>query len=69
MVKKGDLIAHVVDPAAADPATARTAIYAGTDGLIISRQSDKLIRPGQGIAKITGSEPLADRQAGSLMED
>jgi predicted deacylase len=69
VVRKGDLIAHIIDPGADDPAKARTATHAGTDGLILSRQADKLARPGQGIAKIVGTEPLADRQIGSLMED
>jgi len=68
-VVKGDLIGDIVDPAADDPNNARTAIFAGTDGLILSRQVDKLVRPGQGICKIVGTEPLAGRQAGSLMED
>ena len=68
-VKKGDLIGHIVDPSASDPATARTPVLAETDGLILSRASDKLVRPGQGIAKVVGTEPLADRQAGALMED
>jgi uncharacterized protein len=68
-VSKGDLIADIVDPSATDPGNARTAVHATTSGLILSRQSDKLVRPGQGIAKVVGNEPLADRQAGSLMED
>ncbi len=68
-VVKGERIGDVVDPAADDPNTARTAIFAGTDGLILSRQIDKLVRPGQGICKIVGTEPLAGRRAGSLMED
>lgn len=68
-VVKGDLIAEVIDPAASDPVNARTAIQAKTDGLVLSRQFDKLVRPGQGICKIVGTEPLADRKAGSLMED
>jgi uncharacterized protein len=69
VVQTGDLIAEIIDPAADDPTKARTAIHAGTDGLILSRLADKLVRPGQGIAKVVGTEPLADRQAGSLMED
>ena len=69
VVQPGDLIAEVVDPAAADPARARTPVYAETEGLILSRSADKLARPGQGIAKVVGKTPLADRQAGSLMED
>jgi len=68
-VAKGDLIGEVVDPAADDPNAARTPIHAKTDGLILSRQIDKLVRPGQSICKIVGTEPLADRRPGALMED
>jgi len=68
-IRKGDLIAEIVDPTAVNPAIARTKIRAATDGLILSRASDKLVRPGQGIAKVTGTEPLPDREDGSLMED
>ncbi len=69
IVSKGDLIAEIVDPTAVNPAIARTKIHAATDGLVLSRASDKLVRPGQGIAKVTGTEPLPDREDGSLMED
>jgi uncharacterized protein len=68
-VKKGDLIAEIVDPSAVDPDQARTPVFAETNGLILSRAADKLVRPGQGIAKVVGTEPLPDRQDGSLMED
>jgi len=68
-VQPGDLIAEIIDPAAANPNQARTPVYAETEGLILSRAADKLARPGQGIAKVVGKTPLADRQAGSLMED
>ncbi len=69
VVAKGDLIAEIVDPSADDPYDARTPVHAGTDGLILSRQVDKLVRPGQGICKVVGTEPLESRQAGALMED
>lgn len=68
-VAKGDLVAEIVDPAAADPNKARNAVYAGTDGLLLSRMFDKLVRPGQGVCKIVGKDPLPDRLAGNLMED
>jgi len=68
-VKKGNLIAEVVDPSAEDPDNARTALHTTTDGLILSRQIDKLVRPGQGVCKVVGAEPLANRPVGALMED
>jgi hypothetical protein len=39
-----------------------------TDGLILSRRFDHLIRPGDSIAKVVGKTPLAHRQ-GYLLED
>jgi hypothetical protein len=67
-VKKGDLIAEILDPLAEDGARARTALHAGTDGLILSRRQHKMVRPGDSVAKIVGTVPLASRQ-GYLLED
>lgn len=67
-VKKGDLIAEILDPLAEDRARARTALHAGTDGLILSRRQHKMVRPGDAVAKIVGTVPLASRQ-GYLLED
>jgi hypothetical protein len=65
---QGDLVAELVDPLAADPRAARTPIRAGTDGLLLTRRLDKLVRPGDTVAKIVGTRPLPYRK-GLLLED
>ncbi|HET6221513.1 MAG TPA: succinylglutamate desuccinylase, partial [Dongiaceae bacterium] len=67
-VSAGTVIAELIDPMADDPTDARTPIRTVTDGLILSRRFDHLIRPGDSIAKVVGKTPLAHRQ-GYLLED
>jgi hypothetical protein len=67
-VSAGTVIAELVDPMADDPAAARTPLRTATDGLLLSRRFDHLIRPGDSIAKIVGKTPLPHRQ-GYLLED
>ena len=66
-VAKGDLIAEIVDPLADDPATSRTPVRTITDGLLISRRTRLLARPGQGIGKIVGTVDLPTR-TGALLD-
>lgn len=68
-VAKGDIVATLYDPAAIDPVSARLDLAAGTDGIMFSRFSDKLVEPGDNIAKIAGTESLSYRQAGALLEN
>ena len=68
MVRKGDLIAEIIDPLAEDQAKARTEMRAVTDGLIVSRCSKKLIAPGEGITMVAGKAPLSHR-TGKLLSD
>ena len=68
-VRRGDLIAWLVDPAAEDPTAGRQEIRAGTDGLILSRRDRKFVHPGATVAKVVGRETLPDRAAGPLLED
>ena len=68
-VNEGDAIAHLIDPAAEDLATARQTIHSRTAGLVLSRRTHKLAWPGVSVAKIVGTEPLAHRQHGKLAED
>ena len=68
-VKEGDLVAEVVDPAAEDPAKARTPVLARTDGLILSRHVQFYVTQGTSIAKIVGEKPLPHRAGGNLLED
>ena len=67
-VKIGDLICEIVDPAATDPTQARTAVTAGTDGLILSVRSHRFVTQGMSLAKIVGRTPLPHR-SGYLLED
>lgn len=68
MVKKGDLIAEIIDPLAQESMQARTPVYCETSGLILSRRSHKLVAPGDSITKVVGKENLSYRQ-GLLLED
>jgi len=67
-MKTGELLAELVDPMAEDPAKARTPIQVSTDGLLLSRALHKLVRPGDSLAKVVGTKPLASRR-GYLLED
>jgi predicted deacylase len=66
-VRKGDLVCEMIDPAA-PPGTPRTPVFAGTDGLVLSRKYFKFLSAGAGLAKIVGTEPLPGR-SGYLLED
>ncbi len=68
-VRKGDIVAWIVDPAAEDPAQARLPVCAGTDGLILSRRDRRYALPGMTLAKIVGTETLPARAGGPLLED
>lgn len=67
-VRKGETIAEIIDPMAEDAAAARTPVVACTDGLLFTRRTHKLVRAGEGIAKVLGREILAHR-TGKLLED
>lgn len=68
-VTQGQVIAELVDPAAQDPAKSRQAITTRANGLVLSRRMNKLVRPGDAIAKVVGTEPLTHRLDGKLLED
>jgi uncharacterized protein len=67
-VKAGQAIADLVDPMADDPLKARQPIATQADGLMLTRLSQKLVRPGDAIAKVVGRERLAYRK-GALLDD
>ncbi|MGV3650929.1 MAG: succinylglutamate desuccinylase/aspartoacylase family protein [Devosia sp.] len=69
VVKKGDIIADLVALSGPEAFAARTPIRAGTDGVVISRLTQKYVRRGTGIAKIVGQIPLPGRIGGYLLED
>jgi predicted deacylase len=68
MVRKGDLVAEIIDPLAEDQSKARTEMRSIADGLVVSRCSKKLVAPGEGITMIAGKESLAHRK-GALLSD
>jgi len=67
-VAAGAVIAELVDPMADDPRQARTPITTVTDGLLLSRRLDHLVRPGSSVTKIVGQKKLPHR-TGLLLED
>ncbi len=67
-VRRGDLLCEIVDPAATDPAKARTPVTSATDGLVLSVRSQRYVTPGMAVAKVVGREPLPHR-SGYLLED
>lgn len=67
-VRKGEVIAEIVDPTAETTAAARVPVRAGTDGLLFTRRMLRLVRAGEPIAKVVGNEILPHR-TGKLLED
>ena len=67
-VKAGNTIAWIVDPTR-PPESARSAVVTQASGLVLSLRSHRYVRPGMVLAKVVGSEPLAHRQEGPLLED
>ena len=67
-VTAGTVIAELVDPMADDPRQARTPIATVTDGLLLSRRLDHMVRAGDSVTKIVGHRKLPHR-TGLLLED
>lgn len=67
-VRKGEVIAEIIDPMAADPHAARVPAVSAADGLLFTRRMLKLVRAGEPIAKVIGRDILAHR-TGKLLED
>lgn len=67
-VREGDLLATIIDPAATDPAAARVALHARTDGIFFARVDNRLVVPGLSVAKVAGQKPLPHRKEGALLE-
>jgi hypothetical protein len=57
-VRKGQVVAELVDPSVEDPAAARMPLFAGCDGLLFGRIQQRFARAGDVIAKIAGADPL-----------
>ena len=54
-VRKGDLVAEVVDPAEADPSKARHALRAPCDGVLFGRLISRIARPGLVLGSIAAA--------------
>ncbi|SOD90805.1 succinylglutamate desuccinylase/aspartoacylase family protein [Caenispirillum bisanense] len=61
-VEKGAVLGHVVNPLAEDAAARRVPFTAGTSGIVYGRLAQRLVRPGDVICKVAGSEVLAHRK-------
>jgi predicted deacylase len=66
-LRRGDVVAEIVDPLAEDPGRRRTPICTTTDGILYQRKLLRQIRPGQSCGKVAGTQPLPTRQ-GVLLE-
>lgn len=69
MVREGQVLAELIDIAAADPTKARTQLRSQTDGIFFARVDLRLVEAGERIGKVAGRKPLANRQQGALLED
>ena len=52
--------AEIVDPLADDPAKVRSPVTARTEGVFFGRDVDRLVRPGQAFAAVSGPKPLPE---------
>ena len=68
-VEKGETVVDLVDLTCADPTKARTPLRAQTSGILFTRLANKLVRPGQSVCKIAGSDKLSYRIPGKLLEN
>jgi hypothetical protein len=57
-VRRGRVVAELVDPTLEDHAAARLPLFAGTDGVLFARVQQRFARAGEVVAKIAGAEPL-----------
>ena len=65
-VSRGECIAEIVHPDRL-PGEPRTMVTSDVDGVLVAKPLMKMIRAGQRVALLAGSEKLANRQAGSLL--
>jgi hypothetical protein len=59
-VRKGEVVAEIIDPVATGDAPRRVAMHARVDGIVIGRDINRLARPGDALVTISGDEPLAE---------
>ncbi|MSP83293.1 MAG: succinylglutamate desuccinylase/aspartoacylase family protein [Alphaproteobacteria bacterium] len=59
-VRKGEIVAEVIDPVAGDGAARRTPMVARVDGMVIGRDINRLVRPGDPAVVVSGDAALED---------
>lgn len=69
MVKPGDVILEIVNPAVEDPNASRVQVKAETEGRLFTNIGHRLAWPGTAIAKIHGLKPIEGRESGDLLYD
>jgi len=67
-VRRGEVVAELVDPLAARPEEGVKPIESAAEGIFFTCLADKLVRPGQSLCKIAGVEKLAHRRPGQLLQ-
>jgi len=60
-IKKGDVIAEIVNPLEKDQNSRVTRVKSDIDGILMSINVDRFARPGRLLAKIAGKKPLTDK--------
>ena len=68
-VSAGEAVADLVSLLGEPIGASRTPLRTVTDGLLLARAIERLVRPGQKFCKIAGQEPLSYRKTGQLLED
>ncbi len=68
-VKKGQPVADIIALDGPEAFMARTPIFAGTDGLVLTRSTAKYATRGASIMKIVGATVLPGRKGAYLLED
>ena len=61
IIKKGDVIAEIVNPLKKDQNSRITRAESDIDGILISINVDRFARPGRILAKIAGKKPLTGK--------
>jgi len=66
-INRGDLVAEILDPTAADPWLCSTEVRAPHSGLLFSHRIGYMTRPGEILGQIAGTEPTGQQSAGQFL--
>jgi hypothetical protein len=67
-VRRGQIVADIVDPMAETVAGARTSLISPTDGLVYELLDQHYVIEGQSVCHVAGLEPLADQRDNLLLD-